>query len=153
MKRAIEMLRIAADYAEKQPDETIHYDEADCDGYCVAEDCRIAAEELERAMESNRWIPTAEKMPEPGVPVIALVNPNEYGKKRRIRAMWAPAKTLELALDAEGGEYSEEDDKYYCEEGWYETNEYEEVHWNVSGTVTHWQPLPPYPEGDENDSY
>ena len=96
--------------------------------------------------DATAWIPITERMPEPGVPVIALVNPKEYGKKRRIRAQWAPAKTLELALDAEGGIYDEETDKYYCEEGWYETNEYEEVHWNVSGTVTHWQPLPAYPE-------
>lgn len=113
----------------------------------------LHADRFRSAYEQGRkdaaaWIPIAKKMPEPGVPVIALVNPNEYGKKRRIRAMWAPAKTLELALDAEGGEYDEEDDKYYCEEGWYETNEYEEVHWNVSGTVTHWQPLPPYPDGE-----
>lgn len=93
-----------------------------------------------------KWTPITERMPEPGVPVIALVNPNEYGKKRRIRAQWAPSKTLEQDWDAEGGIYDEETDKYYCEEGWYETNEFEEVHWAVSGTVTHWQPLPAYPE-------
>lgn len=95
---------------------------------------------------ATAWIPITDKLPEPGVPVIALVNPNEYGKTYRIRAQWAPAKTLELHFDAEGGEYDEETDKYYCEEGWYETNEFEEVHWNVHGTVTHWQPLPEIPE-------
>lgn len=98
-------------------------------------------------VEQHRfWIPVTEKMPEPGVPVIALVNPNEWGKKYRIRAQWAPAKTLELDFDAEGGQYDEETDKYYCDEGWYETNEFEDVHWNVHGTITHWQPLPPYPD-------
>lgn len=95
---------------------------------------------------ATAWIPITDRLPEPGVPVIALVNPNEYGKTYRIRAQWAPAKTLELHFDAEGGEYDEETDTYYCEEGWYETNEFEDVHWNVHGTVTHWQPLPEIPE-------
>tara|TARA_R110000764_G_scaffold215303_1_gene302013 strand:- start:596 stop:757 length:162 start_codon:yes stop_codon:yes gene_type:complete len=46
-KRAILMLEIAADYIEDNcPEETIFYDETDCDGYCVAEDCKIAASEL-----------------------------------------------------------------------------------------------------------
>jgi len=93
------------------------------------------------------WTSITEGMPAPGVPVIALVAPNEYGKTRRIRAQWAPDKTLEQSFDAEGGIYDEETDKWYVEEGWYETNEYEEVHWAVTGTVTHWQPLPPLPEG------
>ncbi len=97
--------------------------------------------------DAQKWIPVAEDMPKPSVPVIALVAPNEYGKTRRIRAQWAPPKTLEQSFDAEGGIYDEETDKWYVEEGWYETNEYEEVHWAVTGTVTHWQPLPPLPEG------
>lgn len=92
------------------------------------------------------WIPVTDRMPEPNVPVIALVNPNEWGKTFCIRAQYAPAKTLELDFDAEGGEYDEETDKYYCEEGWYETNEFEDVHWNVHGTIIHWQPLPSIPE-------
>lgn len=46
-ERAIEMLRIAADYIElNYPEGVVEYDEASCDGYCVAEDCRIAAEGL-----------------------------------------------------------------------------------------------------------
>lgn len=110
--------------------------------YCITDIVKLAWEEaLKRA-----WIPTTERMPEPNVPVIALVNPNEWGKTFCIRAQYAPAKTLELDFDAEGGEYDEETDKYYCEEGWYETNEFEDVHWNVHGTVTHWQPLPEIPE-------
>ena len=109
------------------------------------------ADLLEACYEAGKaaataWIPVTEQLPAPGIPVIALVNPNEYGKTYRIRAQWAPAKTLELHFDAEGGEYDEETDQYYCEEGWYETNEFEEVHWAVSGTVTHWQPLPEIPE-------
>lgn len=46
-ERAIEMLNVAANYIEMHhPGSTIRYDEADCDGYCVANDCRIAAEQL-----------------------------------------------------------------------------------------------------------
>lgn len=42
--RAAEMLSIAADYIEKHcPEEQIFYDGTNCDGYCVAEDCRITA--------------------------------------------------------------------------------------------------------------
>lgn len=48
-KRAVEMLRIAALYIEENNlgEALIRYDEADCDGYCVADDCREAAESLE----------------------------------------------------------------------------------------------------------
>ncbi len=46
--RAIEMLRIAAEVIrEHAPDVTRFYDEAECDGYCIADDCESAAEELE----------------------------------------------------------------------------------------------------------
>lgn len=46
-ERASFMLRIAAIYIRKHcPDELYHYDEADCDGGCVADDCDAAAEEL-----------------------------------------------------------------------------------------------------------
>lgn len=46
--RAVEMLRVAAEYLSKlhSPDDVIHYDEADCDGYCVADDCKAAADDL-----------------------------------------------------------------------------------------------------------
>ena len=105
-------------------------------------------EDLESQLKRT-WISVNDQMPEPGVPVIALVAPNEHGQQRRIRAMWAPANTLELAPGAEGGVYDEATDTFYCEEGWYETNEYEEVHWDVSGTVTHWQKLPPLPDHEK----
>ncbi len=47
-KRAIEMLKVAAAYIRKYcPDKSIYYDEAMCDGYCVADDCDIAVVLLE----------------------------------------------------------------------------------------------------------
>ena len=43
-KRAILMLELAAEYIENHyPDGTLFYDGTDCDGYCIAEDCLIAA--------------------------------------------------------------------------------------------------------------
>jgi len=45
--RAIEMLLVAAKYIEDHwPEGLIEYDGTDCDGYCVAEDCRNAAEAI-----------------------------------------------------------------------------------------------------------
>jgi hypothetical protein len=47
-KRAVEMLRIAAQYIrDNDPDGAIWYDDAMCDGYCVADDCESAAALLE----------------------------------------------------------------------------------------------------------
>ncbi len=51
-KRAIEMLRIAGPLAEKHAfDVVTFYDDAECDGSCVAEDCRDAADSLENLIE------------------------------------------------------------------------------------------------------
>jgi hypothetical protein len=92
------------------------------------------------------WKNAFEEMPPPNVPVLAFIP--SYGggdKSRRIRAKCAPAKTLEVSDDADGGEYDEATDTFYCEAGWYETNEYEDTHWSVGDRVTHWMPLPPPP--------
>ena len=44
--RAEYMLRVAAAYIRNNcPDGKIYYDEAECDGFCVSNDCEIAAEE------------------------------------------------------------------------------------------------------------
>jgi hypothetical protein len=58
-ERAVEMLRVAAAYARQVADyapshvDLIHYDEADCDGCCVAADCEAAADELELSSTSK----------------------------------------------------------------------------------------------------
>ena len=42
------MLKVAAEYIEQfYPDGIIFYDDAECDGYCVANDCITAADEDE----------------------------------------------------------------------------------------------------------
>ena len=45
--RAIEMLEVAANLIEQYaPESLAHYDGADCDGLCVADDCLDAADDL-----------------------------------------------------------------------------------------------------------
>lgn len=100
--------------------------------------------------KEDGWISVKSAMPKTGTPVIAFVE-NVYGNKnatRRIRAEYAAPKSLPLHEDAEGGEYDETTDQYYCEEGWYESNEFEETHWRVDGDVTNWMPLPSPPSNE-----
>lgn len=92
------------------------------------------------------WIPITEKYPEGEEPVFVVV---DFGKGRRrvLRAMWAPKNTVDGSMDDYDGDldYSEEKDCYYWPEGWYEWNEFDEMRWHVGGTVTHWMPLPELP--------
>jgi len=47
-ERASTMLRIAAEYIRTHcPDDEITYDGTTCDGYCVADDCVSAADEMD----------------------------------------------------------------------------------------------------------
>ena len=94
--------------------------------------------------DKGPWILTIEEMPQSGVAVLACYK-NKLGNWRIIRAYWVKAKTEESGIDSDIGEYNEATDTYYDPEGWYETNEYEDVHWAVSDVVTHWQPLPDVP--------
>ena len=68
-------------------------------------------------MATPQWVPVSEHLPTAGVPVIAFVAPNEYGKTRCIRAQYAPPLTLEMGYEQEGGVYDEATDCYYCDEG------------------------------------
>lgn len=95
---------------------------------------------------TGEWIHVADKMPPPNMPVLAFVPSFMRGENsRRIRAQYAPPRTLEMADECDGGEYAENTDTYYCEAGWYETNAYEEINWHVCDDVTHWMPLPEAP--------
>lgn len=47
-ERAQQLLKIAAKYIRKYKDDgIIVYDDAECDGACLADDCEFAAENLE----------------------------------------------------------------------------------------------------------
>jgi hypothetical protein len=97
------------------------------------------------------WISVEDLLPVPGVPVLVFVA-DAYGgnvprNTLRLRAQYSDGKSLEsVDEDEDGGVYDEATDTYYVREGWYETNEFEETHWRINGTVTHWMPLPEPPE-------
>jgi hypothetical protein len=47
-KRAVYLMRIAASVIQHNaPEATAYYDEAECDGLCLADDLKIAADDLE----------------------------------------------------------------------------------------------------------
>lgn len=53
LKRAQEMLRIAGPLVEQYAaDAIIHYDQADCDGTCIADDCRDAADHIDQVLST-----------------------------------------------------------------------------------------------------
>lgn len=99
-----------------------------------------------------KWISVEERLPEPGVYVIAYYK-NELGMDRRIRAEYSDGHSLlisgEMDWSGDWANYDEEEDEYYCPEGWFEANEFEEIHYQVDGNVTHWMPLPEPPRGEE----
>lgn len=108
----------------------------------------IRDELVDRITKALDWTETKTELPESGVPVI-IASRNGAGKPRRLRAMYAAPLTLPLHMDCDddNADYDEASDEYYCPEGWYENNEYDEINWRVEGTVTHWMPLPALPDG------
>lgn len=114
---------------------------------------QVTSEPLYRAAQPPRvspWIKVTHRLPESGVPVLAFVT-NEQGKTRRIRAQWCAKFTEES--DGDDAEYCEEKDTYYSPEGWYESNEYDEVNWFVHDPVSHWMPLPEGPTATKESDH
>lgn len=65
--RAIEMLKVATTYIREYcPDQKIFYDGTYCDGYCVADDCEVVAEELEQFTVDHLEALTAPVCPDCG---------------------------------------------------------------------------------------
>ena len=93
------------------------------------------------------WIPVEEKLPKGGQPVLILSG----GKV--LRAAYAAKFELDTEnwgpFNDDGGDYNEADDRTYWPEGWYEWNQYEEIHWAVEQEPTHWMPLPAAPKQEE----
>jgi len=93
----------------------------------------------------KNWINTKDQMPKSGQLVFAF-GVNEYQKNRTIRACYAERFTIQDDNEYEAAEYCEEKDEYYLMEGWYESNECEDVNWFVQFPITHWMPLPEPPK-------
>lgn len=92
-----------------------------------------------------RWTPTAERLPESGVPVLLYV--------RGVIVTGMHAGRLDLHCDSYGYiedyEYDDEDERYWPE-GWYQRVEpsdpdYGWMMLDTSDQVTHWMPLPDTP--------
>lgn len=94
------------------------------------------------------WVKlNGENYPKPGKPVLVF-GKNESGKERILRAIWVPKFHMndEDFEEFRGDlDYNEEKDMFYWPEGWYEWNEHEETHWQISFPITHYRNLPLYP--------
>jgi len=95
-------------------------------------------------IEIKAWISVKENMPDSGSMVLVFGR-NENKKGRVIRAFHANRFQIQDDNELEAAEYSEEKDEYYLKEGWYESNEFDEVNWFVELDVTHWMYLPDFP--------
>ena len=105
----------------------------------------IEATEEGRKVMSSEWVSVKDALPESGV-VVLVAGKNALGKWCRLRAVHAERFTIEQFGDCEYiGEYNEEKDEYYLEEGWWEQIEFWEEYSGcriADGFVTHWMPLP-----------
>jgi hypothetical protein len=136
------------------------------DANCIVHLCEAATDLIERLTAENaalrekqRWIPVAERLPEPETDVLAVCNRNGYIFV--IPAIYEDGKVLtqESAWNWRDiycyGLYDEEVDDYYIPEGWWEDREFnpDDVYNNpVDCAVTHWMPLPGAPEeGDKHE--
>lgn len=104
---------------------------------------------------SDNWISVDESLPKVLKPVFAYVvckNGYEYVQ----RAAYTPPKTVLAGIflsddydTSELEEYVEEQEDYYVVEGWWEESVETDASYRITGTVTHWMPLPAAPKREE----
>ena len=91
------------------------------------------------------WISVNHEMPK-GKCLVSYKN--DAGNRITVCGAYYPKYCLESACNDEGHDYFEEDNNYYCSEGWYESidnwDDYTQVH--IAYQVTHWTLLPNPPE-------
>lgn len=95
------------------------------------------------------WISVNDRMPEPGVEVLAHYC-DSYDRPKTIRAIWVAAKTREHrgCDDALDCDYDDDADQFYWPEGWYECiNNWDDFDHITAdeGDITHWMPMPEPP--------
>ena len=131
-----------------QPSPQVHMDRVNA----VMKTAREAIQSYEQGTVevSDGWIAVSDRLPSDPNPVI-IYGGNENGKARTLRSMYARKFELKSFDDDEMSDYSEEKDEFYAPEGWYECNEYEDVHWAIQFVPTHWRPLPSPPKGAGNE--
>ncbi len=96
----------------------------------------------------SEWQPIESGYPKAGRTVLAVVR---TPKPCVLMAQWAPALSLPLHPEAEGGDYDEEQDEYFASEGWYQCYAVsgsldDEPYWLITDVVTHWMLLPEPPK-------
>ena len=138
IQKAIEALEVCK--ISKHHQQYVKFGERVCWKECLL--CQIdqAIEALRSYQPEHEWRPESEK-PEAGEMVLLCVE-NSNGKRHVVRAQWIPRWFEESSCENEGYEYSEEKDNYYTNEGWYESNDFEETHWLAGDVPIFWQPLP-----------
>lgn len=102
------------------------------------------------------WRPVVDggEMPPNDKPVLAVVWDGVQGASGRrwvVRAKYVGRFTIPDNGDFIGeAEYDpsgfDGEDMYWWPEGWYEWNEFDETHYMINGTVTHWSVMPGLPE-------
>ena len=96
-------------------------------------------------MLNNSWIElTKDNHPISGE-LVLIFGFNEHGKRRTLRAFYAPKFSIKDSTEFEAAEYNKLDDEFYLKQGWYESNEFEYVHWMVDFKITHYMPMPEPP--------
>lgn len=88
----------------------------------------------------SNWRSVKSEMPRNGQECFAF-GIDELGNKRVIRAFYAEKNSIEDDDENGGAEYCEEKDEFFLKEGWYESNQYDEINWFVPIEITHWMPL------------
>lgn len=115
----------------------------DGDGYNsdYADTLSAAVEELERM----QWVDSDQEMPEDNTDVLCCMVYDYSKVKAYFVGQYITAFTVEADSDNDNAEYSEEEDEYYCQEGWYELQH----NWGdyrmisvTEGVVTQWMNLP-----------